>query len=278
MNNFTREHCLLFLKEHLAPKYTPNDEWLDLFTEACNRTGLDPAKRQILGQVHNVKVDKNGHDHYVPKFSTLVTIDGLRVTSERSGKYEGQCGPFYCGKDGEWRDVWLDNKNRPVACRVGIYRKGTREPIWGLAIFEEFKQTGRMWNSMPCHMIAKCAEAVGHRKAFPEVLAGLYIEDEMPEDGNNIPEGVAESSAQTSSAGSPQSEQRNAVTQQKSAPNAPQEQKEQPNERAIAFSKLVVEGVKPDTLKASIDRVKTKLVNFPQLMSKTIEELEKAVA
>jgi hypothetical protein len=127
-------------------------------------------------------------------------------------------------------------------------------------------------------MIAKCAEAVGHRKAFPEVLAGLYIEDEMPEDGNNIPEGVAEPSAQTSSAGSPQSEQRNAVTQQKSAPNAPQEQKEQPNERAIAFSKLVVEGVKPDTLKASIDRVKTKLVNFPELMSKTIEELEKAVA
>lgn len=277
MSNFTPEHCLLYLREHLAPKYTPNDEWLTLFTDACNRTGLDPAQRQILGQVHNVKVKRNGIEDYVPKFSTLVTIDGLRVIAERSGKYEGQCGPYYCGSDGEWRDVWTERKP-PTASKVGIFRKGAREPIWGIALFEEFKQSGRMWTGMPCHMIAKCAEAVGHRKAFPEAVAGLYIEDEMPPDGNLIPEGVVDSSGNPPAVETKQLQQRNAVTQQESAPNALQEQKEQPNERAIAFSKLVVEGVKPDTLQASIDRVKTKLVNFPQLMSKTIEDLEKAVA
>jgi len=277
-NNFTPEHCELFLKEHLAPKYQPTDEWLKLFTEACNRTGLDPAKRQILGQVHNVKLERNGVDTWIPKFSTLVTIDGLRVISERSGKYEGQCGPYYCGKDGEWRDVWLEENKNPVACRVGIFRKGTREPIWGIALFKEFKQNGRMWSGMPCHMIAKCAEAVGHRKAFPEVVAGLYIEDEMPEDGNIIPEGMIPAPEKTPPADNSQSKQRNAEPPQKTVPEANSQPEEQPTDRAKQFASWIIKGVTKDTLEASKQRTKVKLANYPALVEETICALDKAVA
>jgi phage recombination protein Bet len=282
---FETGHCALYLKEHLAPKYKPSDDWISQFETACNRTGLDPAQRQIRGQVHRNKVDLgNGNVDYIPTFSVLVTIDGLRVIAERSKKYEGQCGPFFCGEDGQWVDVWT-KKTPPSAAKVGIFRQGAREPIWGIALFAEFKQGGHMWSGMPCHMIAKCAEAVGLRKAFPEAVSGLYIEDEMPQDSNSIPEGRMEDSLNAQSQDAPASpnqvnpESQHANSQSStSVSNDAPVNEERPNERAHAFSKMIVESVDKQTLQASIERVKVKLANYPKLMKQTIQSLEKAVA
>jgi phage recombination protein Bet len=160
--DFSREQ-LDVLKRTVAAGTSDAD--FQLFVEVCKRSKLDPFRKQIYAIVRGGRM-------------TIQTgIDGFRVIAQRSGEYEGQSGPFWCGKDGKWTDAWLAPEP-PVASKVGVYRKGLREPMWVVARFVSYAQEN-LWKRMPEVMIAKCAEALALRKAFPEDLSGLYTADEM---------------------------------------------------------------------------------------------------
>ncbi len=180
-NAFSQEQIDI-IKSQVAPKGTTNDE-LAMFLQYCQRTGLDPFARQIYLSERRSKNQQTGQ--WDVKRVPETTIDGFRVIAERSRQYAGQLGPFWCGEDGVWVDVWVPQK-APVAAKVGILRHDFKEPLWAVALYDEYVQTksdghpNSMWAKMPANQLAKCAESLGHRKAFPRELSGLYTREEMP--------------------------------------------------------------------------------------------------
>jgi phage recombination protein Bet len=125
------------------------------------------------------------------RMSVQATIDGFRVVAERSGKYVGQDGPYWCGPDAKWLDVWLA-EDAPAAAKIGVWKSGAKAPTYGVATFKEYAQRGKqgqltgLWGKMPSNQLAKCAEALALRKAFPNELSGIYTTEEMAQADNPI--------------------------------------------------------------------------------------------
>lgn len=163
-----------------------------LFVATCERTGLDPFARQIMASSRNTRKDGN----WVTVWNWLVTIDGLRKIAVDSGDYEGQEGPYWCGEDGAWKEIWV--KGNPFAAKVIVHRKGFRTGLAGIAKYESYVQKtkegkpNQVWTNLGDHMLAKCAEALALRKAFPNEMAGLYTTDEMAQAGVEPPKAEPE--------------------------------------------------------------------------------------
>jgi phage recombination protein Bet len=156
---------IALIKKQIAPKAT-NDE-LQLFLYQAKRTGLDPLTRQIYC-IH--RYDKNQGQ----KMTIQTSIDGFRVIAERSGDYAGQGEPEF-----------VYEGDKLLCCKIPVFRfRGDQryQASVGVAFWNEYvPQPGQdhMWKKMPHTMLAKVAEALALRKAYPQDLRGLYTTEEM---------------------------------------------------------------------------------------------------
>jgi len=181
----------------IAQKFTPKevetikntiaqgvtDDELNLFVHVCQSTGLNPFAKQIYAiSRYNGRLGRE-------VMTIQTSIDGFRIIAERSSKYRGQTTPIYFDQDGNTFEVWLKS-TPPVACKIGVLRSDFDEPLFVVALWKSYVQTGRdgnpagLWAKMPEVMLAKVAEALALRKAFPADMSGLYTTDEMAQADN----------------------------------------------------------------------------------------------
>lgn len=149
------------------------------FLHTCERTGLDPLARQIYC------IGRMGSDGL--EWAIQTAIDGFRVIAERSKRYAGQDEAEWLTESGEWVPAFVQALHgaHPLAARVRVYRHDWDRPAVGIATWDEYAQFTRkgdltaMWGKRGPGQLAKCAEALALRKAFPQDLSGIYTDDEM---------------------------------------------------------------------------------------------------
>lgn len=174
--------------EHMGVANAPDGD-LNVFFHRSKTTGLDP----FSGQIHMI-----GRKTWNPETGTKETrytiqtgIDGYRLIARRAADAAGHIlsmsEPVWMHPDGTWREAWSRTWGYPMAARVIVYRDG--QPFPGVAMFDEYVQTFKdkqdkvrptsMWEQRPAGQLAKCAEALALRRAYPNDLASIYTDDEM---------------------------------------------------------------------------------------------------
>jgi phage recombination protein Bet len=179
---------LVYSERRNGPKQLADRPTVEAFLLHCRRTGLDPIARQIYA------IRRSG------KWQTQVSIDGARLVAERTGDYEGQTDPEWSNDGVTWSIAWSATPENefPRFARVGVYRRGHRDAMRVVARWESYavyddvwengnktgaKKVSSMWGKMPDLMLAKVAEMLALRKAFPQDLSGLYSSEEMDQAG-----------------------------------------------------------------------------------------------
>lgn len=153
-----------------------NDEF-ELFCLVCRRTGLDPFMKQI----YPVKRFDGKAQKSIMTIQT--SIDGFRAIAERTCHYAP-------GKEA----TYTYNADKELVSATSYIKKMTPDGTWhevaATAFFDEYCQRTKdgtpmqFWNKMPHVMLAKCAEALALRKAFPAIFSKIYSEEEMEQAAN----------------------------------------------------------------------------------------------
>ena len=165
------------------------DAEFDEFIAVARLSGLDPLKRQIVPFVVNAGDDR------ARRMLPRTTIDGLRVIAARYGDYR----PMETAPLIDCDATRIDSNTNPqgivrAEVRAWKFRDGVWHPVCGEAWWDEYapvrpcRDGGNgvlvsaldpIWFRMGRVMIAKCAEAQALRRGWPDLISGLYSEEEL---------------------------------------------------------------------------------------------------
>lgn len=150
-----------------------SDDELMLFLHLAQRSGLDPFSRQIYLIERRMNVNGEWKTSRQPQ----TAIDGLRLIADRTDRYAPGREPSYTYD--------ADGRLLKATAYVKKFVRGEWHEIAASAHYDEYVQRkkdgnpNQMWSEKPHIMLAKCAEALAIRRAFPAELSGLYTGDEI---------------------------------------------------------------------------------------------------
>jgi phage recombination protein Bet len=153
----------------IIPKGTPPEQ-VAIFASVCRERNLSPFSKQIY------LIPRGG------KYTIQTSIDGLRVIAERTGKYVASSD--YSFNEGKTQfEMLKEGLKIPITATVTVTKAnghtGTFTATVNWDSYYPGDSLGHLWKKFPFLMLGKCAEALALRKAFPEAIGNIYIEEEM---------------------------------------------------------------------------------------------------
>ena len=172
-----------------------NADEFELFIHTARHLRLDPLRKQVYAFVFSKdKPDKR-------RMSIITAIDGFRAIADRTGCYRPDDDePIYEVDQSAKSDVNPIGLVKAVV-RVFKFSHGEWHKVTASAYWDEYapikeewasgedgrrRPTGKStldtsgnWGKMPRLMLAKVAEALALRKAWPDDFAGVYAAEEM---------------------------------------------------------------------------------------------------
>lgn len=165
------------IKQYFCPNAT--DEEAVLFLKLCQAQRINPFLREAYLVKYGDKTQMIvGKDFFVKRAKENPTFRGFRagIIVERKDKgIQKRSGTFY------------GNGEQLVGAFCEVYIKGWDFPLEHTVSYGEFKKNTSTWNDMPATMLRKVALVQALREAFPEDFRGLYSEEEMPVDSDDLP-------------------------------------------------------------------------------------------
>jgi phage recombination protein Bet len=150
-----------------------SDDELMLFLHLAKRSGLDPFSRQI----YLIERRANVNGEWKTTRQPQTGIDGLRLIADRTDHYAPGREPSFTYD--------MTGALLTATAYVKKFVRGEWHEVAATAHYDEYVQRkkdgqpNQMWGEKPHIMLAKCAEALALRRAFPAEMSGLYTADEI---------------------------------------------------------------------------------------------------
>lgn len=179
LSNYSAEQLEVIRNNVATPDFSTQE--LAYCLSVARARGLDPLKKQVY---FSKRKKRDNQGNFVDAVTVEPTIDGFRSMAEETNELDGYDGPYWCGEDGVWKEVWLSS-TPPAAAKITVYRKGRSHGYTSIARYSAYVQPGKdgkanhIWGKMGDNQLAKCAEALSLRKAFPQQCGAFYTREEM---------------------------------------------------------------------------------------------------
>lgn len=130
------------------------DHEFRLFIGMCQSTGLNP----LLKEIWCIKTKD--------QLTTMTGINGFYTVANNHPQYDGI------------ETELIEEGGRLIKAIARVYRKDRSRPMIAEAYLEEYDKGYGNWRTMKRVMLSKCAESMALRKSFPQLLNGIYSEEE----------------------------------------------------------------------------------------------------
>lgn len=153
------------------------------FCMLCQAQGLDPW----VGDAYIVGYDAQDG----PEFNLITAHQAFLKRAEAHPEYNGLQAGVIVGRGDQLiedeGDFFFDS-DKLLGGWAKVYFKTREIPILKRIRLDAFDKGFSRWKVDPGGMIVKCAEADALRSAFPNVLGGLYLEQELGETTGDAPD------------------------------------------------------------------------------------------